>query len=66
LLSPVGIAQIPNTYYTTATGTGYTFKHNYTTLSKATLITDMAGLTLYQTSDSDYYFENDATILDMY
>jgi hypothetical protein len=54
-------------YYTTATGTGHTFKHNYTTLSKATLITDICRfIHLYQNIGQDYYFENDATILDMY
>ncbi|MFH6971772.1 endonuclease [Flavobacterium petrolei] len=63
----VGIAQIPNTYYTTATGTGYTLKTQLYNIIKGHTDKGYAGLyTTYQTSDRDYYYENDATILDMY
>lgn len=67
LLVTVGIAQIPNTYYTTATGTGYTLKTQLYNIIKGHTDKGYAGLyTTYQTSDRDYYYENDATILDMY
>lgn len=71
LLSVVFIntfAQIPVGYYSTATGTGQTLK---TQLSA--IITsghqDMGygGLwTAYATTDRDYFYENDGTILDIY
>lgn len=61
------IAQIPSGYYTTATGTGYTLKTQLYNIIKGHTDNGYAGLyTIYQTSDRDYYFENDATILDMY
>ncbi|QIH39778.1 T9SS type A sorting domain-containing protein [Flavobacterium sp. Sr18] len=67
LFVTVGIAQIPNTYYTTATGTGYTLKTQLYNIIKGHTDKGYAGLyTTYQTSDRDYYYENDATILDMY
>ncbi|WP_114755308.1 endonuclease [Flavobacterium glaciei] len=63
----VGIAQIPSAYYSTATGTGYTLKTQLHNIIKGHTDNGYAGLyTIYQTSDRDYYFENDATILDMY
>lgn len=67
LFVTVGIAQIPNTYYTTATGTGYTLKTQLYNIIRGHTDKGYAGLyTTYQTSDRDYYYENDATILDMY
>ncbi|RKS92304.1 putative secreted protein (Por secretion system target) [Flavobacterium limicola] len=67
LFVTVGIAQIPSNYYTTATGTGYTLKTQLYNIIKGHTDKGYAGLyTTYQTSDRDYYYENDATILDMY
>ena len=67
LFFTAGIAQIPSGYYTTATGTGYTLKTQLYNIIKGHTDNGYAGLyTIYQTSDRDYYFENDATILDMY
>ncbi|RTY73517.1 endonuclease [Flavobacterium sp. LS1R10] len=61
------IAQIPSGYYNTATGTSYTLKTQLYNVIKGHTDNGYGGLyTIYQTSDRDYYFENDATILDMY
>lgn len=60
-------AQIPAGYYNTATGTGYTLKTQLYNIIKGHTDKGYAGLyTTYQTSDRDYYYENDGTILDMY
>lgn len=67
LFVTAGIAQIPSNYYTTATGTGFTLKTQLYNIIKGHTDKGYAGLyTTYQTSDRDYYFENDGTILDMY
>lgn len=67
LFFTAAIAQIPVGYYTNATGTGYALKTQLHTIIKGHTDNGYAGLyTIYQTSDRDYYFENDATILDMY
>ena len=67
LFVTAGIAQIPSNYYTTATGTGFTLKTQLYNIIKGHTDNGYAGLyTTYQTSDRDYYFENDGTILDMY
>ncbi|MFV8347077.1 endonuclease [Flavobacterium sp. ZB4P13] len=67
LFVTAAIAQIPSGYYTTATGTGYTLKTQLYNIIKGHTDNGYGGLyTIYQTSDRDYYFENDATILDMY
>ncbi|UQD56654.1 endonuclease [Flavobacterium sp. K5-23] len=67
LFFTASIAQIPSGYYNTATGTGYTLKTQLYNIVKGHTDNGYAGLyTIYQTSDRDYYFENDATILDMY
>ncbi|MFV8340946.1 endonuclease [Flavobacterium sp. XS2P39] len=67
LFFTAGIAQIPIGYYTNASGTGYTLKTQLYNIIKGHNDNGYAGLyTIYQTSDRDYYFENDATILDMY
>lgn len=61
------IAQIPSGYYTTATGTGYTLKTQLYNIIKGHTDNGYAGLySTYQTSDRDYYYENDGTVLDMY
>lgn len=67
LFVTIGIAQVPSGYYSAATGTGYTLKTQLYNVIKGHTDNGYAGLyTIYQTSDRDYYFENDATILDMY
>ena len=67
LIVTVCIAQIPSGYYTTATGTSYTLKTQLYNIIKGHTDNGYSGLyTIYQTSDRDYYYENDATILDMY
>jgi endonuclease I/chitodextrinase len=60
-------AQIPSGYYSTAIGTGYTLKTNLYNIIKGHTDRGYDGLYLtYQTSDRDYYYENDGTVLDMY
>ena len=67
LFSLYSFAQIPAGYYTTATGTGYTLKTNLYNIIKGHTDNGYGGLyTIYQTSDRDYYYENDGTVLDMY
>ena len=67
LFGTIVLAQIPNGYYTTSTGTGYTLKTQLYNIIKGHTDPGYAGLyNTYQTSDRDYYYENDATILDMY
>lgn len=60
-------AQIPSGYYNTATGTGYNLKTQLYNIIKGHTDNGYAGLyTTYQSSDRDYYYENDGTVLDMY
>lgn len=60
-------ATIPTGYYNTATGTGYTLKTQLYNIIKGHTDQGYNGLyTTYVTSDRDYYFENDGTVLDMY
>lgn len=67
LFSLISYAQIPVGYYTTATGTGYALKTNLYNIIKGHTDNGYAGLyTTYLTSDRDYYYENDGTVLDMY
>ncbi|SDH64391.1 Por secretion system C-terminal sorting domain-containing protein [Flavobacterium omnivorum] len=67
LVVTAAIAQIPSGYYATSTGTGYTLKTQLYNIIKGHTDPGYAGLyTTYQTSDRDYYYENDGTILDMY
>jgi len=68
LITISALAQAPANYYSTATGTGATLKSQL-----KTIITNghqdhgYGGLwTAYQTTDRDYYYENDGTILDIY
>jgi len=61
------LAQIPTGYYDSATGTGYTLKTQLYNIIKNQTDLGYTGLwTTYQTSDRDYFYENDGTILDMY
>ncbi|MDH7447203.1 endonuclease [Aquimarina sp. 2201CG14-23] len=72
-----GYSQVPTNYYDSATGSGYTLK----TQLKNIIDSDNDGLTpefqstdpgysalytTYLTSDSDSYYENNGTVLDMY
>jgi chitodextrinase/endonuclease I len=60
-------AQIPAGYYNTATGTGYILKTQLYNIIKGQTDNGYAGLWVtYQTSDRDYFYENDGTVLDMY
>lgn len=67
----VGFAQIPNGYYNTATGTGYTLKTQLHNIIKNHTDLGYGGLWItYQTSDRDVFigtgYENDNTMYDMY
>jgi endonuclease I len=65
--SAIGVAQIPAGYYNNATGTGYTLKTQlYNIIKGHTTKSYDALYTCYQTSDRDYFYENDGTILDIY
>ncbi|WP_185964838.1 endonuclease [Flavobacterium franklandianum] len=67
LFSLISYAQVPAGYYSTATGTGYTLKTNLYNIIKGHIDNGYGGLyTTYQTSDIDYFYENDGTVLDMY
>ena len=67
LFSFISNAQIPAGYYSSATGTGYTLKTQLYNIIKGHTDNGYDGLyTTYQTSDRDYYYENDGTVLDMY
>jgi endonuclease I/chitodextrinase len=67
LFSLFSFAQIPTGYYTSATGTGYALKTQLYNIIKDHTDNGYAGLyTTYLTSDRDYYYENDGTVLDMY
>lgn len=60
-------ASIPTGYYNTATGTGYTLKTQLYNIIKNHTDHGYSGLyTTYLTSDKDFYYENDGTLLDMY
>ncbi|RZJ36678.1 MAG: T9SS type A sorting domain-containing protein [Flavobacterium sp.] len=62
-----GFAQIPAGYYNSATGTGYTLKTQLYNIIKNHTDKTYAGLYVtYTTSDKDFYYENDGTMLDMY
>jgi endonuclease I len=59
--------QIPNGYYNTATGTGYTLKTQLYNIIKGHNDRNYAGLYVtYTTSDVDNYYENNGSMLDMY
>jgi endonuclease I len=67
LLTVIGFAQAPAGYYSAAIGTGYTLKTQLYNIIKGHTDKGYDGLyTTYQTSDRDYYYENDGTVLDMY
>jgi endonuclease I len=59
--------QIPNGYYGSATGTGYTLKTQLYNIIKDHNDKSYSGLyTTYLTSDRDFFYENNGTMLDMY
>lgn len=68
LLSTVAaLAQIPAGYYNSATGTGYTLKTQLHNIIDDHTDQGYAGLYItYLTSDKDFYYENNGTLLDMY
>lgn len=60
-------AQIPQGYYNTATGSGYTLKTQLYNIIKGHTNIGYGGLwTAYATTDRDYFYENDSSILDIY
>ncbi len=67
LIAVVGLSQPSATYYNSATGNGYTLKTQLYNIIKGHTDRGYDGLYVtYQTSDRDYFYENDGTILDMY
>lgn len=67
LCSLIGFAQPPAGYYNSATGTGYTLKTQLFNIIKDHNDRGYSGLyTTYLTSDKDFYYENDGTLLDNY
>mgnify|MGYP002777071708 CR=1 FL=1 len=61
------MAQPPANYYNTATGTGYTLKTQLFNIIKNHNDPGYSALyTTYLTSDRDFFFENDGTVLDIY
>ena len=68
LITISALAQAPAGYYSTATGTGATLKSQLKAIITSGHIDNgYNGLwTGYQTTDRDYYYENDGSILDIY
>ncbi len=67
LIGFIGIAQPPAGYYNTAIGTEYTLKTQLFNIINNHNDRGYAGLyTTYLTSDKDFYYENDGTLLDNY
>lgn len=65
--STYSVNAIPNGYYNTATGTGYTLKTQLFNIINDHTDRGYGGLyTTYLTSDVDNYYENNGTMLDMY
>lgn len=63
----ISVAQPPAGYYNSATGTGYTLKTQLYNIIKDHNDRGYSGLyTTYLTSDKDFYYENDGTLLDNY
>ena len=61
------VNSIPPGYYNTATGTGYVLKTQLHNIINDHFDRGYAGLyTTYTTSDKDFYYENNGTLLDMY
>ncbi|HPJ11135.1 MAG TPA: endonuclease, partial [Flavobacterium sp.] len=63
----LAFAQPPAGYYNSATGTGYTLKTQLYNIINDHNDRGYAGLyTTYTTSDKDFFYENNGTMLDMY
>lgn len=61
------IQAIPAGYYNNATGTGYALKTQLRNIINSHTDNGYGGLyTTYLTSDKDFFYENDGTMLDMY
>ena len=62
-----GFAQIPTGYYNSATGNGFALKTQLFNIIKVGTDRGYSGLyTTYLTSDKDFFYENNGTLLDMY
>lgn len=68
LLSPTLWAQIPSGYYNTATGSGYTLKTQLRNIIASGYVIKSydALYGAYVTTDTDLFYENDNSVLDMY
>jgi endonuclease I len=67
LTSGFAFSQIPAGYYNNATGSGYTLKTQLFNIIKNHNDQGYDALyECYKTSDRDYFYENDGTILDIY
>jgi endonuclease I len=68
LLSHAVWAQIPTGYYDTATGTGYTLKTQLRNIIANGYVTKSYDqlYDAYVTTDTDIFYENDNSVLDMY
>ncbi len=67
LTAIIAWAQPPAGYYNNATGTGYTLKTQLYNIIKNHNDRGYAGLYVtYTTSDKDFFYENNGTMLDMY
>lgn len=67
LVVALGFAQPPAGYYNSANSTGYTLKTQLYNIIKNHNDRGYGGLyTTYTTSDKDFYYENNGTMLDMY
>jgi len=68
VLVAIGVfAQAPANYYNSATGTGYALKTQlYNIINGHNTQSYNALYRCYDTSDRDYFYENDGTVLDIY
>jgi endonuclease I len=67
LVFTYSFAQIPSGYYNTATGTGYALKTQLFNIIKVSIDRGYSDLYItYLTSDKDFFYENDGTMLDVY
>ena len=64
----IGFSQIPAGYYNTATGSGYTLKTQLKNIITNGHVDQGYGAlyVAYETTDTDSFYENDNTVLDMY
>ena len=68
LISSLILAQVPNGYYSTATGSGYTLKTQLKNIITNGHVNKGYGALYdaYVKTDNDSYYEKDNTVLDMY